>query len=111
MLKVTPGTLLKEFTLYPRADIRRADGRPGRTRGKTGTTTLRAVVSEIQPKTDIRARQYDYPATHRLIVRGRTGVREGDVLMRGGESYYVWAVHDMGLMGIYTEIICQRRNG
>lgn len=110
MLKVTPASILKEFTICPRAVSVRADGRPRRTREKT-SRTLRAAICDIRMQTDVRARQYGFAATHRLIVRGRTDVREGDVLMREGLSYYVWAVHDMGLMGMYTEILCQRRNG
>lgn len=107
MLKFTAGQQIKEFSICRARAYIDADGRPRRADSASGT--LRAAVAGIDPATEERARQLGHTATHKLIARGRADVREGDILRRGDESYYVWAVRDPALMGMYTVLLCERR--
>ena len=108
MLKLIAGQQLKEFEAYRRGTAIDGDGRTARL-PDAPLGKLRAAIAEIDTGTDVRARQLCHPATHRLIIRGTTHIREGDILMRGDDRYHVLQKRDPGLMGVYTVLLCERR--
>ena len=108
MVTYSAGRMAQEFEVYARAGALDAGGRVEYAQGEL-KGRVRALVSAIDPREQLYGRQLEHPATHRLIVRGRADIAPGDVLARAGERYFVSAVRDVGLLGLFTVLTCVRR--
>lgn len=108
MVSYKAGRMLNRFDVYSRVGALDASGRVGYSRGAL-KGRIRAFASAIDPNEQLTGHQLEHPATHRLIVRGKADIVPGDVLERDGERYFVSAVRDVGLMGLFTVLICVRR--
>lgn len=106
MIKLT-GAPWHEFEILRTTAVLDASGRINRQERATGRLT--AIAAGIEPQAHERAGGTEHPMVHRLVARGTPDLRAGDILRREGERCYVHGVRDVGMMGLFTVVLCERR--
>lgn len=108
MLKFTAGDQFRTFNVYGRKVSVDASGHTLYSKGEL-QGTVKAAAYALKPEAAKRGRQLEHTTAYSLIVRGRCGLKPGDILERDDMHLYVRWVRDVGLMGMYSVIMCDLR--
>ncbi len=113
MIMFRPGQQLKAFSIYrKKVEI---DERGRATYSKNENLEyigeIKGSLSAISQKEKYKWKQIEHPASHTIVVRGKTEIQPEDILVHNGQRYDVESVEEPGEVAIFTIIYCTKRGG
>ncbi len=113
MIMFRPGQQLKAFSIY-RKKVE-VDERGRVTYSKNENLEyigeIKGSLSAISQKEKYKWKQIEHPASHIIVVRGKTEIQPEDILVYEGQRYDIERVEEPGETGIFTILYCNKRNG
>lgn len=113
MIVLRPGQQLKIFSVYRKKP--QIDNRGRVTYSKNENleyiAEIKGSISAISQKEQYKWKQIEHTASHVVVVRGKTPIRQEDILIQYEQRYDVESVEEPGEIGIFTIIYCKKRKG
>ena len=112
MILFKPGQQLKAFSVYRKKAQTDERGRViYDNENLEYITEIKGSLSAISQKEKYQWKQIEHPATHTIVVRGKTEIQPEDILVYEGQRYDIERVEEPGETGIFTILYCNKRNG
>lgn len=104
-----PGNLFKDFLVEESCTTVSTAGRPVLSYKNNGTTGIRGVLAEADPRQKRRWEQLQHPITHTIVQMGRPRAKEEDKLVMGERVFLVQGLDEAGDLGICTIYYVEER--
>ena len=113
MILFRPGQQLKLFSVYRKKAETDNRGRVIYSKNENSEFLgeIKGSLSAISQKEKYKWKQIEHPATHTIVVRGKTEIQPEDILVYEGQRYDIERVEEPGETGIFTILYCNKRNG
>ncbi len=72
---------------------------------------IKGSLSSISQKEKYQRKQIEHPATHTIVVKGKTQAQPEDILLYHHQRYDVQRVEEPGEIRVFTILYCNKRNG